>query len=319
MPILKALFIDHTKEKQIKSKRILGAWESVRSTGCCCRKTEKESTFGFLPFRLKKVPPSCSHESQSPTLVHLLSFRTPSKRLCHDHSTDTPLISTLTHEVRLKINKAILTSLDKEALEQPRANVKNLRKLLMMSNDCRIPLENIEFVETELVLPRDFKESLIPKYPDFFSVKDFNGKAYLHLESWDSSLAITSCEEKLDIVATHDGSSDFSGSKKRAKISRDGNFSGPCAFRMNFPAGFRPNTKYLEEPADPRVQKRAVAVLHKLFSLIMEKRMSSAKLDAFHAEYQLPRNCVCLVVKNHGTFYIRNKGVFLKEAYDGSI
>ncbi|XP_043688932.1 protein WHAT'S THIS FACTOR 1 homolog, chloroplastic isoform X2 [Telopea speciosissima] len=221
--------------------------------------------------------------------------------------------------------------------------VKNLRKLLMMSMDCRIPVEKIEFIESELGLPRDFKESLIPKYPEFFSVKDINGKAYLHLESWDSSLAITSREEKLDIVAAaHYGSSDFSGFQKGVKISRDGNFSGPSAFQMNFPAGFRPNTKYLEEvqkwqkmpfpspylnarrfePADPKARKRAVAVLHELLSLTMEKRMSSAQLDAFHAEYQLPCKLLLCLVKNHAIFYITNKGarstVFLKEAYDGS-
>lgn len=46
--------------------------------------------------------------------------------------------------------------------------VKNLRKLLMLSVDCRVPLEKIEFIQNELGLPQDFKNSLIPKYPDFF-------------------------------------------------------------------------------------------------------------------------------------------------------
>ncbi|XP_010245868.1 PREDICTED: protein ROOT PRIMORDIUM DEFECTIVE 1 [Nelumbo nucifera] len=219
--------------------------------------------------------------------------------------------------------------------------VKNLRKLLMMSMDCRIPLEKIEFIQAELGLPRDFKMSLIPKYPEFFSVKDINGKPYLLLECWDSSLAITAREEKLGYIAAGEASLNFNGCNK-AKMSRDGNFCGPFAFRMNFPAGFRPNTKYLEEiqkwqkmpfpspylnarrfdPADPKARKRAVAVLHELLSLTMEKRMNSAQLDAFHAEYQLPFKLLLCLVKNHGIFYITNKGarstVFLKEAYDGS-
>ncbi|WMV39001.1 hypothetical protein MTR67_032386 [Solanum verrucosum] len=42
----------------------------------------------------------------------------------------------------------------------------------------------------------------------------------------------------------------------------------------------------------------------------MEKRLTSAQIDAFHSELQ------------HGIFYITNKGVrstvILKEAYDGS-
>lgn len=40
--------------------------------------------------------------------------------------------------------------------------VKNLRKLLMLSVECRLPLETIDFVHAELGLPIDYKESLIP-------------------------------------------------------------------------------------------------------------------------------------------------------------
>lgn len=54
--------------------------------------------------------------------------------------------------------------------------VKNLRKLLMMSVNCRIPVEKIEFMESELGLPQDFKNTLIPKYPEIFSVKDVDEK-----------------------------------------------------------------------------------------------------------------------------------------------
>ncbi|KDP26667.1 hypothetical protein JCGZ_17825 [Jatropha curcas] len=121
--------------------------------------------------------------------------------------------------------------------------VKNLRKLLMMSVDCRVPLEKIEFIENELVLPQDFKNCLIPKYPEYFSVKDVNGKAYLHLENWDSSLAVTAREERLSL----EGVSASNTPKKKVRISKDGNFLGPFAFRMCFPAGFRPNASYLEE------------------------------------------------------------------------
>ncbi|OVA12675.1 Plant organelle RNA recognition domain [Macleaya cordata] len=195
--------------------------------------------------------------------------------------------------------------------------VRNLRKLLMMSLDCRVPLEKIEFIESELGLPRDFNQSLIPKYPEFFSVKDVNGRPYLHLESWDSSLASTTRKVKLQNLAAaaaekDKGSLHFTGyNKKEAKVSRDGDFFGPFAFELNFPTGFRPNTKYLEEvhkwqklpfpspylngrrfePVDPKARKRAVAVLHDLLSLTMEKRMSSAQLDAFMQSISYHVNC----------------------------
>lgn len=216
--------------------------------------------------------------------------------------------------------------------------VKNLRKLLMMSVDCRVPLEKIEFIESELGLPQDFKKAFLPKYGDFFTVKDTNGKPYLYLQNWDASLAVTAREERL----AREGVLDSAGAQKRVRITKDGNYSGPNAFKICFPTGFRPNTSYLEqlerwqrmefpspylnarrfELADPKARKRVVAVLHELLSLTMEKRMTSAQLDAFHSEYMLPHKLLLCLIKHHGIFYITNKGarstVLLKEAYDGS-
>lgn len=74
--------------------------------------------------------------------------------------------------------------------------VTNLRKLLMLSVDCRVPLETIELVGPELGLPFDFKECLIPKYPQFFSVSRVRGRDFLLLEDWDSTLAVTAREAR---------------------------------------------------------------------------------------------------------------------------
>ncbi|XP_062115822.1 protein WHAT'S THIS FACTOR 1 homolog, chloroplastic [Humulus lupulus] len=217
--------------------------------------------------------------------------------------------------------------------------VKNLRKLLMLSVDCRVPLEKIKLIESELCLPDDFDKSLIPKYPEFFSVKDFNGKSFLHLENWDSSLAVTAREERFASEGILVPASVY---PRKVRISRDGNYLGPHAFKISFPVGFRPNTSYLEqfekwqkmefpspylnarrfEIADPKARKRVVGVLHELLSLTLEKRMTSSQLDAFHSEYLLPSKLLLCLIKHHGIFYITNKGarstVFLKEAYDGS-
>uniref|UniRef100_A0A287XKW6 Uncharacterized protein n=2 Tax=Hordeum vulgare subsp. vulgare TaxID=112509 RepID=A0A287XKW6_HORVV len=209
--------------------------------------------------------------------------------------------------------------------------VRNLRKLLMMSMDCQIPLEKIELIQPELGLPKNFKDKLVSSYPDFFSIRDVRGLEHLCLESWDSSLAVTAREEKLNF----DGfQMEFRG------VPKDGNILGPFAFKLKYPAGFRPNRKYLEEvvrwqkmafpspylnarrvePATPQAQKRSVAVLHEILSLTMQKRLTSDKLEVFHNEYRLPCKLLLCLVKNHGIFYITNKGarstVFLKEAYD---
>ncbi|KAK9072975.1 hypothetical protein SSX86_007297 [Deinandra increscens subsp. villosa] len=230
---------------------------------------------------------------------------------------------------------------DEEALANEQMEpilVNNLRKLLMLSVDCRLPLETIDFVQPELGLPSDFKKSLIPKFPEFFSVKDVHGRPHLELENWDSSLAVTAREERY----MHSRILDTSGSSKQVRISKDGNFPGPFAFRLKFPVGFRPNMSYLQElekwqkmsfpspylnakrfeVSDPKARKRVVAVLHELLSLTMEKRLTSGQLDAFHSELRLPARLLLCLIKHHGMFYITNKGakstVFLKEAYDGS-
>ncbi|XP_073220102.1 protein WHAT'S THIS FACTOR 1 homolog, chloroplastic [Cicer arietinum] len=218
--------------------------------------------------------------------------------------------------------------------------VTNLRKLLMLCVDCRLPLETVEFVGPELGLPSDFKECLIENYPQFFSVRRFNGRDCVYLEDWDSTLAVTARETRLVQEGVVNMKPDED--KRKVKISRDGNYAGPFAFKVNFPAGFRPNVNFLEQferwqkldfpspylnarrfdAADPKTRKRAVAVIHELLSLTMERRMTSAQLDAFHAECYLPSQLLLCLIKHHGIFYLTNKGVrstvFLKDAYVGS-
>ncbi|KAJ1689848.1 hypothetical protein LUZ63_014003 [Rhynchospora breviuscula] len=211
--------------------------------------------------------------------------------------------------------------------------VNKLKKLLMMSMDCQIPLEKIDLIQSELGLPENYKNDLIPKYPDFFTYRKIKDRDYLCLESWDSSVAITAREDKLDLEKAALMNPKF--------IPKDGNFVGPFAFKLKFSPGFRPNKNYLEEvvrwqkmafpspylnarqvePATPQARKRAVAVLHELLSLTTEKILTSDKIDAFHNDYQLPCRLLLCLVKNHGIFYITNKGarstVFLKEGYEG--
>ncbi|RDX97703.1 Protein ROOT PRIMORDIUM DEFECTIVE 1, partial [Mucuna pruriens] len=218
--------------------------------------------------------------------------------------------------------------------------VTNLRKLLMLCVDCRVPLQTVELVGPELGLPSDFKECLVAKNPHFFSVRRFGGRDCLVLEDWDSTLAVSAREDRL----AQEGVVNLkaNGDRRKVKISRDGNYLGPFAFKMNFPAGFRPNVGYLEhlerwqklefpspylnarrfDAADPKAQKRVVAVIHELLSLTMEKRMTSAQLDAFHAQCRLPSQLLLCLIKHQGIFYLTNKGVrstvFIKDAYLGS-
>nr|KYP55306.1 hypothetical protein KK1_001515 [Cajanus cajan] len=218
--------------------------------------------------------------------------------------------------------------------------VTNLRKLLMLCVDCRLPLHTVELIGPELGLPQDFNHCLIAKYPQFFAVRRFGRRDCLVLEDWDSTLAVTARETRLAQEGVVKLKTD--GDQKKVKISRDGNYVGPFAFKMNFPSGFRPNVGFLEQlerwqklefpspylnarrfnATDPKARKRVVAVIHELLSLTMEKRMTSAQLDAFHAECLLPSQLLLCLIKHQGIFYLTNKGVrstvFLKDAYLGS-
>lgn len=124
-------------------------------------------------------------------------------------------------------------------------------------------------------------------------------------------------------------------------MPRDGNWAGPYAFKIKYPVSFKPRMRHLEDMAkwqnmafsspyinpkelDPRhaaAQKRAVAVLHEVLSLTMEKRLTATTLDVFHTEYKLPCRLLACIIRHNGIFYMTNKGahstVFLKEAYEG--
>ncbi|PON77175.1 Plant organelle RNA recognition domain containing protein [Parasponia andersonii] len=110
--------------------------------------------------------------------------------------------------------------------------VRNIRKLLMLSVDCRVPLGKIKLIESELGFPDDFDKSLIPKYPEFFSAFNISfpsgfrpNMSYLEqFEKWQ---------------------------------------------KMEFPSPYLNARRF--EMADPKARKKEVAVLHELLSLTMEK------------------------------------------------
>ncbi|CAI8611959.1 unnamed protein product [Vicia faba] len=187
--------------------------------------------------------------------------------------------------------------------------VNNLRKMLMLCVDNRIPLETVEFVGPEMGLPWDFKGCLIDKYPQFFSVRAFNGRDFLYLEDWDSTLAVTAREARLaqeGIVVNMKPNMD----KKKFERWQ----------KLEFPSPYLNARRF--DTADPKTRKRALGVIHELLSLTMERRMTSAQLDAFHAECFLPSQLLLCLIKHHGIFYLTNKGVrstvFLKDGYVGS-
>ncbi|MED6121533.1 hypothetical protein PIB30_031063 [Stylosanthes scabra] len=213
----------------------------------------------------------------------------------------------------------------------------------------------IQSHKTQSLLLRDLEKNvgfvrkwdfmaLIERYPTIFRVYGSPPSVSLTLKAQSVAQEEVQAKALMEPLLAEEGvlSANQGGVRKRVKISKDGNYMGSFAFKMNFPPGFRPNVSYLEnlerwqrmdfpspylnarrlDPTAPETRKRAVAVIHELLSLTMEKRMTSVQLDAFQAECHLPSKLLLCLIKHHGIFYLTNKGVrstvFLKDAYLGS-
>ncbi|CAL9168514.1 protein ROOT PRIMORDIUM DEFECTIVE 1 [Musa acuminata AAA Group] len=200
--------------------------------------------------------------------------------------------------------------------------VQRLRKLLMMSTLGTLNLHALWLSRRELGLPDDFRDSVIPKYPDCFRVELPDT---LVLISRDASLAEAEIE------------------KWREKEYREkwlGEHETKYAFPIQFPTGFKiekgsrerlknwqilPYTKPYEKKHVIRIcnvlrfEKCAVGILHEFLSLTMEKMVEVERLSHYRRDFRMEVNVRELILKHPGIFYISTKGstqtVFLREAY----
>ncbi|GKU89365.1 hypothetical protein SLEP1_g3512 [Rubroshorea leprosula] len=224
--------------------------------------------------------------------------------------------------------------LEKEALNaQIPDAVSRLRKLLMMSNTGRLRLEHVRIARTEFGLPDDFEYSVILKYPQFFRLfdaKDTRNK-YIEIVERDPKLAVCAIEKLREREY-----------REKGLDAEDIRFS----FLVNFPPGFKISKYYriavwkwqrlpywspyedisgydlrsLE--AQKRMEKRAVATIHELLSLTVEKKITLERIAHFRMAMNLPNKLKDFLLQHQGIFYISTRGnygklhtVFLREAY----
>ncbi|KAG8086474.1 hypothetical protein GUJ93_ZPchr0010g8875 [Zizania palustris] len=72
--------------------------------------------------------------------------------------------------------------------------VTNLRKLLMMSQDKRILIEKIAHLKHDLGLPSEFRDTICPRYPQYFRLVRMDRGPGLELTHWDPELAVSAAE-----------------------------------------------------------------------------------------------------------------------------
>ncbi|EXC15953.1 hypothetical protein L484_015756 [Morus notabilis] len=213
--------------------------------------------------------------------------------------------------------------------------VTRLRKLLMMSNNGRLRLEHVRIARREFGLPDDFEHSVILKYPQYFRLvdaKETRNKYIEYVESEkDPSLTVCAIEKLREREYREKGAD-----------AEDIRFS----FIVNFPPGFKIGKyyriavwKWQRVPywspyedvsgydlrsieAQKRMEKRAVATIHELLNLTVEKKITLERIAHFRMAMNLPKKLKDFLLQHQGVFYISTRGnygkmhtVFLREAY----
>lgn len=211
--------------------------------------------------------------------------------------------------------------------------VTRLRKLLMLSSTGRLRLEHVRIARNEFGLPDDFEYSVILKHPQFFRLFDAEEtrNKYIEVVERDPNLARCSIERLREKEYREKGAD-----------AEDIRFS----FIVNFPPGFKIGKYYkiavwkwqrlpywspyedisgydlrsLE--AQKRMEKRAVATIHELLSLTVEKKITLERIAHFRLAMNLPKKLKEFLLQHQGIFYISTRGnqgklhtVFLREAY----
>lgn len=245
-----------------------------------------------------------------------------------EHPVQRILYCRLTHKAHLQIdqeNQALIAQI-------PDA-VTRLRKLILLSNNGRIRLEHVRIARKEFGLPDDFEFSVILKYPQFFRLFDANETRNKYIEIVEKHKDLTVCAiERLREKEYREKGTD----------AEDIRFS----FIVNFPPGFKIGKYYkiavwkwqrlpywspYEDVSDydlrsleaqKRMEKRAVAMIHELVSLTVEKKITLERIAHFRLAMNLPKKLKDLLLQHQGIFYISTRGnhgklhtVFLREAY----
>ncbi|KAG8381358.1 hypothetical protein BUALT_Bualt06G0114000 [Buddleja alternifolia] len=211
--------------------------------------------------------------------------------------------------------------------------VTRLRKLLMLSNTGRVRLEHVRIARREFGLPDDFEYSVILKYPEYFRLFDADETRNKYIEMVEKDCGLGVCE--IERVREREY-------REKGYDAEDIRFS----FIVNFPPGFKIGKYYkiavwkwqrlpywspyedvsgydlrsLE--AQRRMEKRAVAMIHELVSLTVEKKITLERIAHFRMVMDLPKKLKEFLLQHQGIFYISTRGnhgklhtVFLREAY----
>ncbi|KAL2920620.1 Protein ROOT PRIMORDIUM DEFECTIVE 1 [Bienertia sinuspersici] len=208
-----------------------------------------------------------------------------------------------------------------------------LRKLLMLSNTGRLHLEHLRIARRDFGFPDDFEYSVVLKNPQYFRLFDAKDSMSKYIELVERDPKLSVCA--VDKVRENEY-------RKKGIDEEDMRFS----FVVNFPPGFKIGKyfkiamwKWQRLPywspyedvsghdmrsleAQNRMEKRAVAMIHEILSLTVEKKITLERIAHFRAAMDLPKKLKDFLLQYQGIFYISTRGnqgklhtLFLREAY----
>jgi hypothetical protein len=200
-----------------------------------------------------------------------------------------------------------------------------LLKLLMINRINKIPLEILDLLKWDLGLPKDYVETMVPEFPDYFRVI----KSKLRGCSGELELVCWSNEHAVSVL------------EKKARTLRKGEYTkgSAIAFPMKFSNGFVDDKKmkkwiddwqklpyispyenalHLSATSDES-DKWAAAVLHEIMNLFVSKKVEKDAILHL-GEFMGLRSRFKRVLHNHpGIFYLSSKlrthTVVLRDGY----
>ncbi|KAH0721061.1 hypothetical protein KY290_005851 [Solanum tuberosum] len=233
-------------------------------------------------------------------------------------------------------------------------NVMRIRKILMMSVNGTIHLHALRLLRTELGLPENFRDSIIIKYDEVFRMVDLEVVELIDRNDKDESFGVAKVESWRKKEYTEKWLSEFEvkyafpihfptgfkiepGSREKLKNWQRLPYVKPYERELTY--HLNPQTTETMEPSSrcdeltlrsavvgkrtfggvERYEKRAVAIIHEVLSLTVEKSVPVERLAHFKKDLGIVVNIRELLLKHPGIFYISTKGiaeiVFLREAY----
>lgn len=188
-----------------------------------------------------------------------------------------------------------------------------LCKLLMMTRPKQLHLALIDELKWDLGLPDNYVQSLVPNYPDYFSIVNMpDNRPGLDLVCWNDELAVSTLE------------------KREARVGKYRKGMA-LAFPMNFAKGQEMKQKVVKwlqqwqklpyispyedashlDPNSDLGEKRVVGVLHELLCLMVQKKAHRRTLLNLREPLGLPHK--------FGKCFSRHPGIFYQSLKNGAI